>query len=268
MASPDDAVIALVFRVLLPPSDADLEHFRAFALAHQVELWLQPKGPDSIALLADGREQPPRSRLGYPLPEFGITMPYRPTDFTQVNHRINRVLVQQALRSLDPGPADRVLDLFCGLGNFTLPLARLAGTVLGIEGSAALVARAQANAQFNGLEGRAGFAVENLFEFTVERWLALNEGLPFDLLLIDPPRDGALAVAEVLAQPDLPLPRRLVYVSCNPATLARDCAVLVQSGRWGLSAAGAVNMFPHTSHVESMVVLDRLAPGEGASQSD
>ena len=280
----DDAVIALVMRVLEPPSEQDLARLRAFSIEHALEVWLQPKGPDTIALFASGLpvsglpvgELPPmglpagqqsvpdeprlRSRLSYRLPEFGVVMPYRPTDFTQVNHRINQVLVAKALQLLDPQRGDRVLDLFCGLGNFTLPLATRAASVVGIEGSASLVARAEENARLNGLNARVQFAAENLFEWTVERWNLMNGQAPFNRLLIDPPREGALAVVQILAQPLNHLPTRIVYVSCNPATLARDCAILVQSGRWQLSEAGVVNMFPQTSHVESIAVLDAVSP--------
>jgi 23S rRNA (uracil1939-C5)-methyltransferase len=270
----DDAVIALVMRVLEPPSDQDRVRLQTFATDHTLEVWLQPKGPDTVALFASGlppkglpagQQSAPdelrlRSRLSYRLPEFGVVMPYRPTDFTQVNHRINQVLVAKALQLLDPQPCDRVLDLFCGLGNFTLPLATRAASVVGIEGSASLVARAAENARLNGLNSRVQFAAENLFEWTVERWNLANGQSPFNRLLIDPPREGALAVAQILAQPLELLPTRIVYVSCNPATLARDCAILVQSGRWQLSEAGVVNMFPQTSHVESIAVLDAVSP--------
>jgi 23S rRNA (uracil1939-C5)-methyltransferase len=275
----DDAVIALVMRVLEPPSEQDQARLRAFAIDHGLEVWLQPKGPDTITLFASGlpagglpaSERPasndPRqhSRLSYRLPEFGVVMPYRPTDFTQVNHRINQVLVAKALQLLDPQPTDRVLDLFCGLGNFTLPLATRSASVVGIEGSASLVARAAENARLNGLDARVQFAAENLFDWSVERWTALNGEKPFDRLLIDPPREGALAVAHILAQPLGIQPTRIVYVSCNPATLARDCAILVQSGRWQLSEAGVVNMFPQTSHVESIAVLDAVNPTAASS---
>jgi len=275
----DDAVIALVMRVLEPPSEQDRARLHTFATDHALEVWLQPKGPDTVALFASGLPSsgmsPPErpagqpsaqnesglhSRLSYRLPEFGVVMPYRPTDFTQVNHRINQVLVAKALRLLDPQPSDRVLDLFCGLGNFTLPLATRAASVVGIEGSASLVTRATENARLNGLAARVHFAAENLFEWTVERWNLVNGQAPFHRLLIDPPREGALAVAQILAQPLELHPMRIVYVSCNPATLARDCAILVQSGRWRLSEAGVINMFPQTSHVESIAVLDAVGP--------
>jgi 23S rRNA (uracil1939-C5)-methyltransferase len=248
--------IALVFRILEPLSPADRERLREFSARPGLEAWLQPKGPDSIALFArEGRfaTSDLESRLGYELPEFAIRMPYRPTDFTQVNHGINEVLVRMALRQLDPAPGDRVADLFCGLGNFTLPLARRAREVIGIEGSESLVRRARANASLNGLEERTSFRVANLFELDPAAWDALG---PFDKVLVDPPREGALAVAQALAAAGSRRPGRVVYVSCNPATLARDAAVLVHTGGWRLVAAGVVNMFPHTSHVESIAVFE------------
>jgi 23S rRNA (uracil1939-C5)-methyltransferase len=247
-----DTVLALVLRVLEPPSDDDLDRLRAFGASHQVELWLQPRGPDSIELLctpAGGAT----SSLHYALPEFGVSMPFCPTDFTQVNPAINATLVGRAVRLLDPQPTERVADLFCGLGNFTLPLATRAREALGVEGSATLVERAIRNARENGLQTRTSFRVENLFELTLDRWIALGS---FDKVLIDPPREGALAVARALASPGGARPARVVYVSCNPATLARDAAVLVHEGGWQLRAAGVVNMFPNTSHVESMAVFE------------
>src|SRR5690606_13342480 len=243
---PDAArTVALVFRILEPLAPADREALREFSMRPGLEIWLQPKGPDTISLFArEGRlvESDLESGLGYRLPEFAIRMPYRPTDFTQVNHGINEVLVRMALRLLDPAPGDRVADLFCGLGNFSLPLARRAREVLGIEGSAALVERATANARANGLAERARFEAANLFELSPQAWRGLGS---FDRVLVDPPREGALAVAQALAEPG-PRPCRIVYVSCNPATLARDAAVLVHTGGWRLAAAGAANMFPHT----------------------
>jgi 23S rRNA (uracil1939-C5)-methyltransferase len=185
-------------------------------------------------------------------------MPFRPTDFTQVNHQINRVLVGRALRLLAPARSDRVLDLFCGIGNFTLPLARLAREVVGIEGSEVLTTRALANAQENGVAGHTSFACRNLFEVTADDIRALGA---FDKYLIDPPREGALAIAKALveiAQSGAgPLPQRIVYVSCNPATLARDAGLLVHEAGYRLKGAGVVNMFPHTSHVESIALFER-----------
>lgn len=247
-------VLALVFRVLDPVSDDDRRALVDFARTHAIELWFQPKGPDSIVLAwAPGTDgDSPVSQLAYALPEFGVTMPYRPTDFTQVNHQVNAALVSRAIRLLGPRPDERVADLFCGLGNFSLPLARLAREVVGIEGSATLTARANANAEANGLAERCAFQTRNLFEIETDGWRALGA---FDRVLIDPPREGALEVARALAA-DTHRPKRIVYVSCNPATLARDAAVLVHTGGFALKAAGAVNMFPHTSHVESMAVFE------------
>jgi 23S rRNA (uracil1939-C5)-methyltransferase len=247
-----ETVLALVFRVLEPLSDADRALLAAFGERHRLEVWLQPKGPDSIELFRAPGDAT-ASTLHYALPEFGVRMPFRPTDFTQVNHAINATLVGRAVRLLDPKPHERVADLFCGLGNFTLPLATLAREVVGIEGSETLVARARDNARANGVDGRASFRAANLFELTPAAWRALGD---FDRVLVDPPREGALAVAQALSVPDAPRPRRLVYVSCNPATLARDAAVLVHEGGWRVRDAGVINMFPHTSHVESMAVFE------------
>ncbi|MGE5712301.1 MAG: methyltransferase domain-containing protein, partial [Betaproteobacteria bacterium] len=184
------------------------------------------------------------------------TLPFGPTDFTQVNHGINRALVARALHLLDPQPHENVIDFFCGLGNFTLPLATRAAHVWGIEGSATLVERARVAAQDNALDDRTSFAVGNLFDWTHEDWsTALLSAGHLDKVLIDPPREGALAVVRALAVSSTP-PARAVYVSCNPATLARDCAVLVHEAGWAVRAAGIVNMFPHTSHVESLAVLE------------
>lgn len=246
-------VIVLVLRIMAPLSEADERHLKAFADAWRVEWWLQTKGPDTAYPW-----YPQQRPLQYLLPEFGICMPFRPTDFTQVNHQINQVLVSRALRLLDVQPDDRVADLFCGLGNFTLPLARKARSVVGIEGSPALTERSLQNAVLNGLDSKTHFFNRNLFEFTLDDLRALGR---FDRMLIDPPREGALDVCKAIAEsreaaPDLQ-PERIVYVSCNPATLARDAGVLVNVGGYRLSKAGVVNMFPHTAHVESIAVFDR-----------
>lgn len=252
------SVIAMVLRVLEMPSDEDEAKLRAFADAYGVQFWYQPKGPDTVVPFYPISDDP-QQQLHYTLPEFDIRMPFRPTDFTQVNHAINRVMISRALRLLAPTRSDRVVDLFCGLGNFTLPLARLAGEVFGIEGSETLTARALENARANGVHEHTGFACRNLFEMTPEDWRSLG---PFDKALIDPPREGALAVARTLA--DLAqagevafLPKRIVYVSCNPATLARDAGLLVHEAGYRLRGAGVINMFPHTSHVESIAVFER-----------
>ncbi|WP_414719383.1 23S rRNA (uracil(1939)-C(5))-methyltransferase RlmD [Trinickia sp.] len=246
-------VTALVLRVLEPMTAEDEAQVRAFADVHGVQFWVQPKGPDTAVPF-----YPKEVELDYTLPEFNIRMPFKPTDFTQVNHAINRVLVGRALRLLAPAPSERVLDLFCGLGNFTLPLARLAREVVGIEGSEALTSRALANAKVNGVEGHTSFACRNLFEVTADDLRTLG---PFDKFLVDPPREGALAIAKALAEIAQSgagsLPGRIVYVSCNPATLARDAGLLVHEAGYRLKGAGVVNMFPHTSHVESIALFER-----------
>ena len=224
-----------------------------------------------MRLLDEGGPQ-----LAYALPEFGVSMPFKPTDFTQVNPHINRVLVSRALRLLDVRKEERVIDWFCGLGNFTLPIATQAREVLGIEGSEALVARSRDNYQANraALGARAlcgtSFAARNLFDMTPE--LLVQDGVA-DKWLVDPPREGAFALAKALAdlhqqkldpaanpptagaQGWTP-PRRIVYVSCNPATLARDAGLLVHQAGYRCTAAGVVNMFPHTAHVESIAVFE------------
>jgi len=181
-------------------------------------------------------------------------MAYKPTDFTQVNHQINRALIARALNLLNVQSRDRVVDLFCGLGNFTLPLATKAKEVVGIEGSKTLTDRALEAAKEHGLDSKTSFSTLNLFEVDVQ-WLR-DLGY-FDRMLIDPPREGALEVAKALAQlaPD-EKPKRIVYVSCNPATLARDAGVLVEGGAYRLVSAGVINMFPHTAHVESIAVFE------------
>ncbi|MDB5750908.1 MAG: rumA [Ramlibacter sp.] len=264
-----DSVTALVLRHLEPLSAGDLARLRAFAAAHPgLQWWLQSKGPDTVKLLDEGGDE-----LSYALPEYGITMPFRPTDFTQVNPHINRVLVDRAVRLLAPQAGERVIDWFCGLGNFTLPLATRAGEVLGIEGSEALVARSRENYARNQQQrgplpplAPASFVARNLFEITPQQLVADGRA---DAWLVDPPREGAFALAKALAElhedPALRTggwtpPRRIVYVSCNPATLARDAGLLVNGGGYRCSAAGVVNMFPHTAHVESMAVFDLHSP--------
>ncbi len=247
-------VTALVLRILEPLTEADEALLRAFADEHNVQFWLQPKGPDTVYPF-----YPLDRELAYTLPEFDIRMPFKPTDFTQVNHQINRVLVSRALSLLAAERTDRVLDLFCGIGNFTLPLARVSREVVGIEGSEALTARALENAKANGVDGHTSFACRNLFEVTADDMRALGR---FDKFLIDPPREGALAVSKALADiaqsgDDAILPKRIVYVSCNPATLARDAGLLVHEAGYRMKGAGVVNMFPHTSHVESIALFER-----------
>jgi len=269
-----DDVIALVLRHLEPLGQEDVARLRGFANEHpDVQWWLQPKGPETVALLDEDVAE-----LNYVLPEFGVVMPFKPTDFTQVNPAINRVLVTRALRLLAVQAGDRVIDWFCGLGNFTLPLATQAGQVLGVEGSATLVARAQKNYERNkaltvmnkGLCDTK-FVARNLFEMTPQ--MLVGDGIA-DRWLIDPPREGAFALVRALADlhqarlsgeeqfPDDDAhawqpPKRIVYVSCSPATLARDAGLLVHQAGYLCRAACIVNMFPHTAHVESMAVFDR-----------
>ncbi len=252
-----DLVTALVLRHLEPLSAGDLQRLREFASRHGIQWWLQPKGPDTVHLLDAGGPQ-----LAYTLPEFGITMPFKPTDFTQVNHQINRVLVSQALKLLAAQRHERVIDWFCGLGNFTLPIATQAEQVLGIEGSETLVTRSRQNAALNGLAQKTAFVARNLFEITPQELAGYGDARKW---LVDPPREGAFALAKALADlagdpalaPGWQPPTRIVYVSCNPATLARDAGLLVHQAGYRCVAAGAVNMFPHTAHVESMAVFER-----------
>ena len=250
-------ITALVLRHLEPLGEPDKQRLRDFAAQHEVQWWLQPKGPDTVRLMDEGGTE-----LAYTLPEFGILMPFKPTDFTQVNHHINTVLVGRALRLLEVQKGERVIDWFCGLGNFTLPLATQAREVLGVEGSEALVQRSRENARRNKLDHKTSFVARNLFEMTPAMLVADGNA---DRWLVDPPREGAFALVKALADlcadpglaPGWQPPRRIVYVSCNPATLARDAGLLVNVGGYRCTAASAVNMFPHTAHVESIAVFER-----------
>ncbi len=252
MAMGGNGVIALVFRILEPLTDNDTRLLEAFALEHGVCVWLQPKGPDSCYPMHEAD----LNALKLELPEFGVHITFKPTDFTQVNHRLNETMVGRAIRLLDVKPEHHVADFFCGLGNFTLPLAVRSQKVIGIEGSEQLVERARAGAKENGLADKTEFVARNLFTWSCEDWDALWQKMGvIDRVLIDPPREGALELARTLAATDK-RPARVVYVSCNPATLARDCAVLHHEGGWHIRAAGVMNMFPHTGHVESIAVLE------------
>lgn len=248
-----DAQTVLLLRHLEPLTDDDLMQLRAFADAQHIVWYLQPGGPDTVALLHPRDAAP----LGYTLPDFNLELRFHPTEFTQVNLGINRMLVRRAMALLAPLPGERILDLFCGLGNFTLPIARLGADVVGIEGSQALVRRAEQNAALNGLSARCAFAVANLFEATDASLAAFGR---IGKWLIDPPREGALAVVKAL--PESGGPARIVYVSCNPATLARDAAILVHEKGYRLRGAGIASMFPHTAHVESIAVFERSADEE------
>ncbi|MBK1649725.1 23S rRNA (uracil(1939)-C(5))-methyltransferase RlmD [Rhabdochromatium marinum] len=248
MAQGDDPVV-LILRVLDAPSPEDLAHLQAFGERTGLHLYLQPGGLDSVQPLPGQQVD-----LTFRLPASDVTLAFEPNDFTQVNLELNRLMVDRALSWLNPQPQDRVLDLFCGLGNFTLPLARRAATVLGVEGEAGLVARARANAERNGLDAeRVRFDQANLYADEAERnWAWARQS--FDLALIDPPRSGALQVLDALAATGI---RRLVYISCYPGTLARDAGHLVAQHGFRLTAAGAMDMFPHTAHLESMAVFER-----------
>jgi len=261
-------VIALVLRHLEPLSEPDLQRLRSFSASHTgVQWWLQPGGPHTIHRL-DETPGSETGNLAYQLPEFGVVMPFKPTDFTQVNPHINRVLVTRALGLLQVQPNERVIDWFCGLGNFTLPLATQAQSVLGVEGAESLVERSRQNYALNQPAVEKGrralapttFAARNLFEMTPEMLCADGQAHKW---LIDPPREGAYALVQALAaapesDPSWRPPQRIVYVSCNPATLARDAGVLVKEAGYRLSAAGVVNMFAHTAHVESIAVFELL----------
>lgn len=239
--------IALVFRVLDPPGDDDLEHFRRFGEKHDLRIYLQAGGLDSVARLYPDIVDAP---LYYKLPEFDIRVDFEPVDFVQVNSEINRRMVHFAIERLEAGREHRVLDLFCGIGNFSLPLARGAGSVLGVEGEASLVQRAAQNAARNGLDN-VTFRTADLSKIDgTESWV--REGC--DRLLLDPARSGA---AEVVTRMHLFGPERIVYVSCHPGTLARDAGILANEQGYRLEAAGIIDMFPHTAHVESIAVFTK-----------
>jgi 23S rRNA (uracil1939-C5)-methyltransferase len=237
----------LVFRILEPLSRDDEHRLRDFAACHGVHVYLQPGGPDT----AYPFHPDTGADLYYGLPEFDVRIYFRPTDFTQVNHAVNAVLVRRAMQLLAPLGGERIADFFSGLGNFALPIARSGAHVVGFEASESLVARARENAARNGLDARTRFEAMNLFTLDAERLAALGR---FDRMLIDPPRDGAIELVKALGQEG---PQRIVYVSCNPATLARDAAVLVHAKGFELKAAGVINMFPHTAHVESIAQFGR-----------
>ncbi|MCX7138577.1 MAG: 23S rRNA (uracil(1939)-C(5))-methyltransferase RlmD [Proteobacteria bacterium] len=238
---------ALVLRILEPLSSADEALIRQFADDHRVQFFVQSRGPDTAVPF-----YPPHDGvLYYKLPEFDLELGFSPTEFTQVNAAVNVVLVRRALMLLAPQSGERIADMFCGLGNFTLAIARSGASVLGIEGARSLVERAQSNAVRNGLSAAAEFRQADLFKIDQTSLAELGR---FDKMLIDPPRDGAAALINALSDD---APQRIVYVSCNAATLARDAGVLVHAKGYALTAAGVVNMFPHTSHVESIAVFDK-----------
>ncbi|MCB5187068.1 23S rRNA (uracil(1939)-C(5))-methyltransferase RlmD [Methylobacillus caricis] len=248
----------LVLRILEPLQPQDTPVIRAFADKYEVQIWTQSKGPDTVQPFYP----PDGPGLSYSLPEFDLVYPFKPTEFTQVNPHINRVMLRRAMQLLAPQAGERIADFFCGLGNFTLPIARSGASVFGMEGSAALVARAHESAALNGLQEQVDFQEADLFKMTPEALQSLGH---FDKWLIDPPRDGALELVKSLPDVDDPAaetahaPQRIVYVSCNPATLARDAGMLVHAKGYRMLAGGVINMFPHTSHVESIAIFEKTA---------
>ena len=241
-----DGATALVFRHLQPLSEADRGRLQAFAAEHDLAIFLQPGGLDSVHPLA--AEAP---GLSFRLPPWDVELQFRPLDFIQVNAKLNESMIARALALLDVQPGERVLDLFCGLGNFTLPLARASGdgAVVGVEGDAGLVQRARDNASRNGLGNVQFFAADLSKDLAGQPWM--KQG--FDKLLLDPARSGAIEVLKQLPLKDL---KRIVYVSCHPGSLARDAGWLVNDAGWTLREAGVMDMFPHTAHVESIAVFD------------
>jgi 23S rRNA (uracil1939-C5)-methyltransferase len=236
------ASTVLVLRILLHLSEADEALLRGFADRHRVQIWLQPEGPDSARPFHPAAPD----ELYYALPESGLKLYFQPADFTQVNPAVNRLLVGRAMQLLDPQPGERIADMFCGIGNFSLPIAARGAQVIGFEGSAPLVERARRNAAANRLV--AQFEVADLFKPNLDHYGR------FDKYLIDPPREGAASLVHALPEG---WPRRIVYVSCDSATFARDAEVLVHKKGYTLAAAGVVNMFPHTAHVESIALFER-----------
>ena len=252
LAVGEDATV-LVLRILEPLTEADVALLKVFEDTHGVQMWTQSKGPDTVKPLFDHGD-----KLHYSLPEYDLHYPFNPTEFTQVNPDINRVMIRRAMQLLQPAAGERIADFFCGLGNFTLPIARSGAQVYGVEGSKALVKRAVENASLNGVSN-VEFAESDLFDMTPE----LLQGLGyFDKWLIDPPRDGAIELVKSLPDAgaegrDL-APNRIVYVSCSPSTLARDAAILCNVKGYQLKAAGVMNMFPHTAHVESIAWFEKI----------
>ncbi|WP_303902703.1 23S rRNA (uracil(1939)-C(5))-methyltransferase RlmD [Thiohalomonas denitrificans] len=241
----DDSQTALVLRNLDELSAADQEKLIAFAHTNDLRLFLQPKGPDSVTPL-----WPESIQLHYALPAHGVDYHFRPTDFTQVNSDINRAMVERALELLAPQADERVIDLFCGLGNFTLPIARRAQAVVGIEGDPGLIERARENAERNGIENATFHTADLMADPGEVPWW--REA--FDKVLLDPPRSGAQETLPHIARLGI---KRLVYISCNPATLARDAGILVNEYGYRLEKAGVMDMFPHTAHVESIALFTK-----------
>ncbi|MBC7780350.1 MAG: 23S rRNA (uracil(1939)-C(5))-methyltransferase RlmD [Proteobacteria bacterium] len=254
-AEAGSAHCVLVFRNLAPLTAQDEATLRDFADAQGVQIFLQPQGPDTAHPLHPVEP----ALLEYRLSEFDVRLRFAPTEFTQVNHAVNEILVRRAIGLLDPRAGERVADFFCGLGNFSLPIAARGASVIGVEGAKSLIARARDNAALNRLDARVRFECADLFKATPDSLAGLGH---LDKWLIDPPRDGALALVKAIGEPTsvstvLQGPSRIVYVSCSPATLARDAGVLVHTKGYSLRAAGVINMFPHTGHVESIAWFER-----------
>jgi len=249
-----DDVIGLNFRVLAPPSAADLEQLQRFGEQHRLALYLQPGGPDSVRLLAPAplTALPPEAQEGlrYRLPDFDLNLEFQPWHFIQINAALNRQLVKRAGELLELEPESRVLDLFCGLGNFTLALARRVREAVGVEGDASLVEWARRNAARNEVGNAVFHAADLTGDLAGQSWAQGG----YDRILLDPPRSGALEMMPHIAALGA---RRVVYVSCHPATLARDVGELVHRFGYRLESAGVLDMFPHTAHVESIAVLAR-----------
>jgi 23S rRNA (uracil1939-C5)-methyltransferase len=240
-----DGPIALVFRNLEALSEGDQDKLKQFAIDTGFAVFMQPGGVNSVYAL-----WPENTALEFSIPAYDIRLAFKPLDFIQVNAGLNQKMIARAIEMLDPQPGERILDLFCGLGNFTLPLARQCTSVVGVEGEASLVARARDNASLNGLDNAEFYAADLTKDLSSETWM--QQG--FDKLLLDPPRAGA---AEVLAQMPLKNIRRIVYVSCHPGSLARDAGFLVRERGYTLKAAGVMDMFPHTAHVESIALFEK-----------
>jgi 23S rRNA (uracil1939-C5)-methyltransferase len=250
-----DNAVALVMRVMAPPSGTDLETLRAFERAHGLRLYLQPAGLDSVRRLEPGPEgRADEAPLHYRLPAFDLTLEFNPTDFIQVNGAVNEALVTRAVDLLAPEPGSSVLDLYCGLGNFTLALARRAGHVVGVEGDRELVRRAGENAGRNGVPN-AEFHVADLMQALPAGAGWANSRYPY--VLLDPPRAGAREMLPTVARL---APKRVLYISCHPGSLARDIGIMVHDHGFRLRAAGVLDMFPHTTHVESLAVLEPAGP--------
>lgn len=240
----DDTQCVLILRLLEPLSSADEAALNTFQHAHDVVFYVQPGGPDTVVPLSAEID------LHYVLPDYDVTLSFLPGDFTQVNTEINRKMISHALGLLQPQADEAILDLFCGIGNFTLPIARHARSVVGVEGDAGLVARANANAERNAIHNTSFYTADLYGELQAEPWMKQQ----FDKVLLDPPRSGAVQVLPFLPKMGV---RRIVYVSCYPGTLARDAGELVGKYGYRLVSAGVMDMFPHTAHVESIALFEK-----------